>query len=368
MKLAEEKNTDMHSAFRRLRICMVAPYLPRRGGVTIQAHMMMDGLISEGAKVVCVDTILHSLSSRFLLPLRMLLQPLFTAVRFLKSAPSCDIVHIHASSMWGFLPVFVCAPLNKWLIKKRMIISFHGARGHLWVCRYASFTVPFLRMADTVVVVSPLLKTAFEKVGLSSEVLWNLVNLDRFHYRERKSIKPNIVWIRHFIDMCDPLTALKAFAEIREQIPEATITLIGDGELKPALDRFIKEKRIEGVRFTGRLPNEQVPFEFGKADIFLNSSNSDGFPTCLLEASASGLPIVTTDAGGIQDMIENNVNGLIVPVGDYHSLAENVVSLIRNPKRACVMGKAARENAEKYNWPRCAHHLAMLYGIENVNA
>lgn len=343
---------------------MVAPYLPRRGGVTIQTHLMVDGLFKEGAEVVKVDTILHSLSSSYLLPLRMLLQFIVTALRFLKVAPSCDVVHIQACSWWGFLPVIACAPLNKWFVKKRLVISFHGARGHIWIRRLGTIVIPFLKMADVLVVVSPLLKETFAKYNVSSEVLWNLVNLNRFHYRERTDAKSDIVWIRHFIDMCDPLTALKAFAIVKKEIPEATITFIGDGQLKPQLDQYIAENNLQGVRFTGRLPNEQVPAEFDKASIFLNSSKSDGFPTCLLEASASGLPIITTDPGGIPDMIENGINGLVVPVGDYEALAEEVISLVRDAERARSLGKAARKNAEKYDWPRCARDLAILYGIK----
>lgn len=354
---------DTSLVFRNLRVCMVAPYLPRRGGVTVQTHLMVDGLLKEGAEVIRVDTILHCLSSSFLLPLRMLLQFVVTAIRFLRSAPRCDVVHIQACSWWGFLPVLACAPLNKWFVKKRLVISFHGARGHLWIRRFGPIVIPFLRMSDALVVVSPLLKETFAKCGVPSEILWNLVNLDRFHYRERIDIKPDIVWIRHFIDMCDPLTALKAFALIKKEIPDATITFIGNGHLKPQLDQYIAENNLQGVRFTGRLPNEQVPEEFDKASIFLNSSCDDGFPTCLLEASASGLPIVTTNPGGIPDMIQNGVNGIVVPAGDHEALASGVISLIRDKECAHNLGRAARENAEKYDWPRCARDLAVLYNI-----
>jgi glycosyltransferase involved in cell wall biosynthesis len=364
----DKSNTATLSPFLGLRVCMVGPYLPRKGGVTIQTHLMVDGLRKEGAEVVCVDTIMHSLSSRYLLPLRIFLQPIVTAIRFLRSAPRCDIVHIQACSWWGFLPVLACAPLNKWLVKKRLVISFHGGRGHLWIRRFARVVVPLLRMADSVAVVSVPLKKAFSKFGVNSEILPNIVNLDRFHYRQREHIEPNIVWIRQLSNAYDPLTAIQAFAEIQNEIPDATITFIGDGELKPQIEEFIAQNKLKGVHFTGRLANEEVPSEFDKASMFLNSSSDDGFPTCLLEASASGLPIVTTNPGGIPDMIENGVNGIIVPVRDSQALAKEVISLLRDPERASKMGKSARENAEKYSWSRCARDLALLYNLNETNA
>ncbi|MCX8052301.1 MAG: glycosyltransferase family 4 protein [Armatimonadetes bacterium] len=350
------------SGLRGLRVCMVAPYLPKRGGVTIQAHLMVDGLESAGARVFRVDTILHKLDRSWLKPLRVLLQPLFVAVRFLRTAPKCDVVHVHACSWWGFVPVLVCAPINRLFFRKRFIISYHGGLGHVFLARWAWLVVPFLKMADRIVVVSARLKNVFSEYGIESEVLRNLVDLQRFRFRKRERLQPNIVWIRRFEDVYDPMTALRVFEKVKAGILEATITFIGDGELRADMEKYIEQRGLTGVRFTGRLPNENVPDEFDKADVFLNTSRNDGLPTALLEASASGLPIVTTDAGGIPDMIENGKDGIIVPVGDVDALAREVISLLEDPERAAAIGESARRNAEKYGWDQCAKQLAKLYG------
>jgi glycosyltransferase involved in cell wall biosynthesis len=364
-QLSEKPEQGELSPFRGLKVCMVAPYLPRKGGVTIQAHLMVDGLEREGAEVVRVDTILHSISHPFLLPLRIPLQAIFTAVRFLRSAPKCDIVHIHACSWWGFLPVMVVGPLNKWFVRKRLMISFHGGGGPVWIERYPWLAVTCLGMADVTVVVSPKIGEAFRKHGVSTEVLWNLVDLDRFHFRERRSVKPNIVWIRQLEDIYGPMAALEVFAKVKREVPEATITFIGDGSLRPEMDSHIRKHQLADVRFTGRLPNQDVPAMFDEADIFLNTSKTDGFPTALLEASASGLPIVTTAAGGIPDMMENGKAGIVVPVGDVDALASEVIGLIRDFDKAHSMSVAARQNAERYGWPRFAGDLAIYYQLDH---
>jgi phenylacetate-CoA ligase len=357
-------DTDTIRLLKGLRVCMVAPYLPRKGGVTIQTHLEVDGLTGEGVEVVRVDTILHKINTPVLAPLRMILQLFVTAARFLKHAPTCDVVHIQACSWWGFLPVLACVPLNRLFVRKRLVISFHGAKGHIWIRSYHWMAVPFLKTADAVLVVSPLLKEAFSRYGIESEVLWNLVDLKRFHFRERPRIEPNIVWIRHMSDMYDPLTALKVFELVKKDVPEATITFIGDGPLRSVLDSYIRSHAVRDVRFTGHMDNERVPDEFDKADIFLNTSRNDGLPTALLEASASGLPIVTTGVGGIPDMMENGAEGIIVPLDDIDALHREVVGLIRDPDRAREIGASARRNAEKYSWERCAVDLVKAYGLK----
>ncbi|MHB9035554.1 MAG: glycosyltransferase family 4 protein [Armatimonadota bacterium] len=329
--------------------------------MTVQVHMMMSGLESEGAEVLRIDTILHKLDKKLLLPLRILLQPLATMMRFLRDAPKSDVVHIHAASWWGFVPVMVCAPLNRCIVHKRLVISFHGGAGHIWLKRYARIAIPFFRMVDKTVVVSPQLKMAFKEYGIEADILWNLVDVVKFPFRERREIKPRIVWIRHLEETYDPMAALRVFEIVSSEVPGSTITFIGDGTLRQEMERYIDEHGLTGVRFTGRLPNSEVAGEFEKADIFLNTSRRDGMPTALLEASAAGLLIVTTDAGGIPAMIENGRNGIVVPVGDANALAREVVALISDYGRACAIGRAARLNAEKYDWKARRTDLAKLY-------
>lgn len=364
MSQRAEKTEGRQSPFKGLRVCMVAPYLPKKGGVTVQTHLMVDGLEREGAEVVRIDTILHSLNHRLLLPLRIPLQALVTAARFLKHGRRCDIVHIQACSWWGFLPVFVVGPLNKWFTKKRFVISFHGGGGPVWIAKYKRLVLPYLRMADSVVVVSTKIQEAFVKHGIDAKILWNLVDIDRFAFRERKAAKPNLVWIRHFEDVYDPLTALEVFAKVKRVIPEASITFIGDGSLKSEMDKFISSNRLSDVRFTGRLANDAVPKIYEEVDIFLNTSKRDGLPTALLEANASGLPIVTTDAGSIPDMMDGGKAGVVLGIGDADALANAVIELVRNPEKTHNLSVWGRRNAEKYSWRRCAQDLIVHYGLQ----
>jgi len=355
--------TDTQSALSGLRVCHVGPHLPRRGGVSIQTHLTEDGLRREGAEVHSVDTILHWLSHPVLLPVRMLLQPLVTACRFVKAASRSDVIHLQICSWWGFLPVLTCAPINRLFFRKPMVATFHGARGHLFVRKHHWWAVPFLRLIDRIAVVSPELESAFEEYGISARQMNVVIDLSSFRFRERAELAPNFVWVRQFESMYDPMATIDVFTAVQKEFPKATLTMIGAGSMRPDVERCVAHRSLAGVRFTGILPNTKLPAEFDKADIFINTSVNDGQPAAVLEAAASGLPIVTTAAGGIPDMIEDGAEGIILPIGDVDAMVEAIISLLRDPERARSLSRAARANAERHGWDAYAAELVSFYGI-----
>ena len=218
-------------------------------------------------------------------------------------------------------------------------------------------------MIDHIHVVSPELQKAFAKHGIETQAANIVINLDAFHYRERTQLKPNFVWARQMDEMYDPFAALYVIEAVQKEYPEATLTIIGAGPMREQMKHHVSEKGLMGVRFTGLLPNTEMPSEFDKADIFLNTSKNDAKPAALLEASAAGLPVVTTNAGGIPDMLKDGVEGIIVEIGDVDSLAGEALSLLKDPERAHELSKAARANAEKYGWKAYAKELSVLYGL-----
>lgn len=342
---------------------MVAPMPPKIGGITIQADLMIKGLEREGMKVIPIDTILHVLDRKYLLPIRLLLQPWVIAFKLLNVANKCDIVHVHAASWWGFIPVLICAPITKWIVRKRLVISFHGGAGHLWLKKWRWLAIPFFNMADAIAVVSPHLKHVFSQYGIRTILLNNLVDMEKFPFHSRGKPSGQLIWIRKFEDAYDPITALRVFERVKQNIPEAEITFIGDGSLLQKMQDYVDQRNLTGVHFTGRLPNAEIHTSFEKADILLNTSIQDGFPTALLEASSSGLPIVSTNVGGISSLIENGVNGILVPVGQIDQMAVEVISLLHNPDKCGRIGVAAEENSKKYSWEACRETLAELYGL-----
>jgi glycosyltransferase involved in cell wall biosynthesis len=143
---------------------------------------------------------------------------------------------------------------------------------------------------------------------------------------------------------------LRAFALIQARIPEARLVVAGDGPERSALETLARDLNLQHTEFTGRVGHERVVELYDAADIFLNGSEIDNQPLSLLEAFACGLPVVTTDAGGIPDMVTTEETALVVPRGDFDQLAGCALRLLDDAALAQRLIQQARDECRKYNW------------------
>ena len=118
---------------------------------------------------------------------------------------------------------------------------------------------------------------------------------------------------------------------------------------------------MEGVEFTGRVEQQVMATLFDEADVFLNTSRVDNMPVSIIEAYYSGLPVVTTDAGGIACMVEDGVSGLVRPIADDAALAQAVLSVLRDTDLRGRLVAGGRELAAGYSWSRVGPAWAALY-------
>jgi len=136
---------------------------------------------------------------------------------------------------------------------------------------------------------------------------------------------------------------LEAFRAVRAAHPQATLTLIGDGPLRADLEARAAALGLDdAVAFTGYLSQQAVADRLADADVFVLPSFAEGVPVVLMEAMASGLPVVTTRIAGIPELVEHGVSGLLVPPGDVEALAAALTGLLADPARRARMGAAGR--------------------------
>jgi glycosyltransferase involved in cell wall biosynthesis len=113
------------------------------------------------------------------------------------------------------------------------------------------------------------------------------------------------------------------------------------------------------------VPLAKLAVHYAEHDIFVNASNADNFPGALVEAACSGLPIVTTRAGGIPDMIRDHENGILVGLNDHEKLAAAVIELTENPERARRLAENARSWAGQFSWAATLRALLRNYALNN---
>src|SRR5882672_2970402 len=171
--------------------------------------------------------------------------------------------------------------------------------------RWGTSAIPVMRRADALVVSSGYLAAVFARAGLPTQRIANIVDFDRFRFRARPSLRPVFLSNRHLEDLYNVACVLRAFALIQRTYPEARLVVAGDGSQRPALLCLAAELGLRNYEFVGRLAPDRMPSLLDAADVYLNAPNIDNMPGSILEAFASGLPVVTTDAGGIPDIVQH---------------------------------------------------------------
>jgi len=260
-----------------------------------------------------------------------------------------DVVHIFSASYWSFLLAPAPALLIARLLGKKALINYHSgeARDHL---RHWRTALPVLKRAHRLIVPSRYLAEVFQEFGLQVQVVPNAIDLDQFTYRERCPLRPLLLCSRGFHPYYSVDLVVRAFAQVQKQFPLARLYLVGGGPVEKEVRALVQELGLVRVEFRGLLPHQEIPRVYGEADVFVNASWLDNMPLSILEAFASGTPVVSTAPEGIRHLVEHERTGLLSPVGDWQLLAENVVRLLRDPTLALRLARQAHVECARYDW------------------
>ena len=155
---------------------------------------------------------------------------------------------------------------------------------------------------------------------------------------------------------------IKAFMEIQRQLNDARLLIVGEGDLKReyrSLSSHIEHKVI----FAGNVDDDELPNYYAASDLLVLPSidRSEGFGLTLLEANATGKPVVASNVGGIPSVVTDGVNGLLVPPCDEKTLAKTVINLLRDEDRLLEIGRNGRRIAEGHDWKQIAKKTEELY-------
>ena len=243
-----------------------------------------------------------------------------------------DLIHVHILTRLG-----VIAWIHKLLHKTPYIITEHWSR-YLPGNDFDGFfrklaTKIVVRNAKLVTTVTDNLAKAMQNHGLKNDnyvVLPNVVNLDTFHISEKKNNTPcKIIHVSCFEDKSKNISGLLESLKIVEQKGiDFQCTLIGEGMDFDLMKAKAEELQlINKVSFTGLLEGQKLADELSSGDFLVMSSNYENMPVVILEALASGLPVVSTNVGGIKEMIDET-KGILVEPRNKEALAEAIIKMI----------------------------------------
>jgi glycosyltransferase involved in cell wall biosynthesis len=141
---------------------------------------------------------------------------------------------------------------------------------------------------------------------------------------------------------------VQAVPKIAIRHPDVTLVLVGSGPLGTRLRQLARQLGVANkVLFVGRTSHDEMPRHMASADVLVLPSLNEGLPRVILEAMASGLPVVATSVGGVPELVEDGRTGLLVPPADHAALADAICRVLDDPKKAQAWGQAGREVVER---------------------
>ena len=289
-----------------MRVAIVAASLDILGGQGVQARTLVQSLRQDG-----MDARFIPVNSKFPPGLRwfrrmpyartVLNQLLY--VPGLSRLAAVDVAHVFSASYASFLLGPVPAMLAARLLNKRVVLHYHSGEAEDHLANWGPLVHPWLKLADEIVVPSAYLRDVFARFGYKVRVIPNVVDLTTFDYRERRPLRPRLLSTRNLERYYRVDIIIEAFARLQAQRPDAVLTIAGYGSEEPRLRAMVAQLTRGGVRFVGRVEPAWMPKLYADSDIFLNASDLDNQPVSILEAFASGMPVISTPTGDIPSMV-----------------------------------------------------------------
>ena len=192
----------------------------------------------------------------------------------------------------------------------------------------------------------------FKNYGFKTMFIPNAIKLKNYPFKLRSVIEPKILWVRAFDKIYNPEMAIKVLFALNKIYPKASLCMVGpdkDGSLANVKNLAKNYGILNNIEFTGLLEKKEWIKKSNSYDVFINTTTIDNTPVSVLEAMALGLPVISTNVGGIPYLIKNDVNGFLVKNNNEIEMVNAIVNLIKNPIKSQLITKNARKLVEGFD-------------------
>lgn len=307
----------------------------------------------------------------------ILVPPKVADIREVLERGKFDIVHAHhAFTPTSLLSVSAAKKIGIPSILTNHTIFLASDHESLWVpTSYVLY--PFRRYINKANLITAVSRTAADFIGHFTErerivVVPNGVDSDRFRSRSCAADETThevsgehiILYVGRLVYRKGIHILVKAMPQILRELPDAQLLIAGEGIMENFIKLLIKSLDLEDhVKLLGFVPNEKLPGLYGLSQVFvLPSLYCESFGITLLEAMASGKPVVASNVGGVPEVIENEVTGLLFRKGDERDLADGVLRIMNDHVLALDLARKARRSVEvNFSWFVVADKMECLY-------
>ena len=270
-----------------------------------------------------------------------------------------DVIHSNLDTMLYLLPAYKRKQVKLHTVHTNAQKEGSGLQKIVRILAYKLFGVIPVGISGLIA------KSVREEFGFSQEqvpVVYNGVICSRYNLPKEKVDEDVIKFIstgtlypvKNFGFMID------CFAEICTEYDNVRLTILGDGESRKELEEQIKEKNLQDKIILAGLVRE-VEKHLARADIYIASSKYEGLPLSVLEAMASGLPVVSTDVGGVPEVVSDGVNGILLSLGDKKGYIKALKEMIENVEKRYAFGEKSRELSRKFDIKQMVEGYEKLY-------
>lgn len=328
-----------------LRVCFVGPMLGSNPGLTPNPmEQLAPHLEAQGIRYLLTS----SQPNRYVRPIDILRT-------IIRNARRIDVLCIQVYGGRTSMIEDLASVLGRFF-RHSVVMVLHGGALPAFMDRHPRWARRVLARAHCLVAPSEYLAGTLQRMGFHPEIIPNSIDPLAYRYRHRTQLEPRILWMRAFHPIYRPELAIRSLKVVLDHYPSALLTLAGqDKGMLQDLDRLANQLEVnDHIRFIGFLDAQAKRREFDRHDIFLNTSSIDNMPLTLLEAAASGLPIVTTRVGGIEATFHDRKDCLFVDCPAPDEIATHILSLLSSPEISRHLSSQGRALAERFFVPRIA--------------
>ncbi|GEP50418.1 hypothetical protein FNO01nite_10900 [Flavobacterium noncentrifugens] len=277
-----------------------------------------------------------------------LIDMILKTIRYAKKA---DYVLIDTYSTSNFWFAFIISQLCR-ILDAKYIANLHGGnlpnrlKNNPVLCRM------IFKNAYKNVAPSNYLLQAFENRGFA-ELLFipNTLEIQNYTFKQRKKLRPKLLWVRSLASIYNPEMALQVLGQLQNDFADASLCMVGpDKENKLQDLEQIADVNHLNVNFTGKLSKPDWTKLSAEYDIFINTTHFDNTPVSVMEAMALGLPVVSTNVGGIPYLLENSKTAMLVNDNDASAMVSAIKELIFNDSLSNQIIGNALDLVEKFDW------------------
>ena len=201
---------------------------------------------------------------------------------------------------------------------------------------------------------SLFMKQIFNNYGFKTKYIPNNIEISNYRFRDRIGFdNPKLLWVRSFHEIYNPLMAIRVLKNVLEKYENAQLCMVGPEKDKTIHDckKLVNELGIvDKVKFTGKLKKNEWAQLSKDFNIFINTTNFDNLPISVVEAMALGIPIVSTNAGGLKYLLDNNFDSLVVDKNDVDGMSRNVIRIFENSDLSKKLSENGLKKALQFDW------------------